>query len=151
MIERLNSLNKPILGLGDVECPQRLKNFRGILGEMDNITAMKYMENHSLLVKERILDLSVDFSTPLVISHLPPLGSSTGMIYGVMVGSKSVRARILAHKPRLLFHGHSEVQSVADFHGSTVVSIGSTLMGYVIEYFGNGKFQFTNIYEMTNL
>ncbi|MCG3109860.1 hypothetical protein L3N51_02156 [Metallosphaera sp. J1] len=144
VIEWLNRLGARVIGLGDVECPQRIRNFKGILGEMDSITATKYMERNNLLFT-REGDLSVDFSTPYVIVHEPPFGVGTGLVNGVSIGSLAVRAKILTHRPLLVFHGHSEVQKEVDFEGTRVVSVGLGSLGQFVEYFGNGKYRFIAI------
>ena len=144
VIESLNRLGTRVIGLGDIECPQRIRNFKGILGEMDSITAMTYMERNNLMIS-REDDLSVDFSTPYVIVHEPPFGVGTGYINGVSVGSLSLRAKILTYRPSVVFHGHSEVQKEVDFQGTRVVSIGLGSLRQFVEYFGNGRYKFITL------
>ncbi|AWR99377.1 hypothetical protein [Metallosphaera hakonensis] len=148
-IELLNRSGKKILGLGDVECPQRIKNFKGILGEIDSVTAMKYMERNGLLVN-RELDLSVDFSTPFVIAHEPPFGVGTGYILDISIGSRGLRAKVLSNLFRIntLFHGHSEIQIEVNFHGVKIVSIGLGSNKQLVEYRGEGKYSFISLDEL---
>ena len=144
VIGEFNWLGEEIVGLGDVECPQRLERFRGILGDFDGVTAMKYLASKGLLVN-RVGDLSSDFSTPYVMVHSPPWGVGTGIINGVQVGSREVRAKILTFRPKAVFHGHSEFQGVGQLGETRVVSVGLAELGFYVRYEGEGKFSFQRL------
>lgn len=142
-IERVNELNfDEAIGLGDIECPQLFRDFHGILGEMDSVHTLKEMDREGMLIKNRFSILSADFSSNYVISHFPPLGSNTGNVIGKEEGNSRVTASLLKNKPRILFHGHSEVQKVGEMNGVKVVSVGSLLRGhYVIFETENAKLE----------
>ncbi|MEM0279046.1 metallophosphoesterase family protein [Metallosphaera sp.] len=144
VIERINEMRMQVVGLGDVECPQHIINFKGILGEMEGITARKYLETNNLIIT-KLLDLSSDFSTPFVIVHEPPYGVGTGKILNVNVGSRLTRSRILAYRPKVVFHGHSEVQREVYFNETKVISIGSGFLGQFVIYQGEGKYIYINL------
>ena len=128
MIEFLNSLSVDyVVGLGDVECPQYINNFLGILGEMENVTVQKYLRKNKLLI-DNFLDLSTSFSSKKVITHFPPRKPR---------GSQLVLGNILSNSPELLFHGHIEEQLVYEVGKTKVVSVGSMEKGYYVIY--NGK------------
>lgn len=127
MVEFLNSLHIDyIIGLGDVECPQYINNFLGILGEMDNVTVQKYLKKNNLLI-DNFLDLSISFSSRKVITHFPPRNPR---------GSQSVLGNILSNGPELLFHGHIEDQLVYEVGKTKVISVGSMEKGYYVIYDG---------------
>ncbi len=130
VVERVNSLQADaVIGLGDIECPQLFNNFHGILGEMDSVSTFKEMDRNGLLLKGSFSILSEDFSTPYVISHFPPLGSATGIIADNREGNSRVTALLLKNRPKIIFHGHSEIQTVVELQGIKVVSVGSLLYG----------------------
>ncbi|AAY79870.1 hypothetical protein [Sulfolobus acidocaldarius] len=128
LIEKINSLNVDyVVGLGDVECPQFLRDFYGILGEMDNITTMKYLKNTGKLIESSFLTFSTNFSN-ITITHFPPR-----LEYGSLI----VRNQILTNSPKIVFHGHSEVQKIYNLGLTKIVSIGSGEKGYYVIYDSN--------------
>jgi hypothetical protein len=127
-IEYLNGLQVDyIIGLGDVECPQYLNNYYGILGEMDEVTIMKYLRKSKRLITDRVDLFSVNFSTDYVLSHFSPRSS------------QKVMGEVLQYKPKVLIHGHSENQEEYHVLDVKVISVGSFEKGYYL-LFENGKF-----------
>lgn len=128
-IEYLNGLRVDyIIGLGDVECPQYLNNYYGILGEMDEVTVMKYLKKSKRLIEDKLFELfSVNFSTDYVLSHFSPRSS------------QKVMGEVLQYKPKVLVHGHSEIQEEYYILDVKVLSVGSFEKGYYL-LFENGKF-----------
>lgn len=125
MIDFLNSLEVDlIIGLGDIECPQFIHNYKGILGEMENVTVQKYLKKNGLLA-ENILDLSISFSSRKVITHFPPRRPR---------GSQVVLGSILSQMPELVFHGHIEEQGIYTIGEAKVISVGSLEKGYFVIY-----------------
>ncbi|MEM1599643.1 MAG: hypothetical protein QW214_00705 [Saccharolobus sp.] len=136
MIERLNNeIDADIfIGLGDIECPQYIRNFYGIVGEMEDVSVLKYLKRNNKYVT-KLLNISSDFSTDVVITHYPPKGSITGIINGVLIGSNQIMAKILSTKPKLLFHAHSDIQKEYLLGQTRIVSIGNLNDGYYTEYY----------------
>ncbi|BFH73287.1 hypothetical protein SJAV_12310 [Sulfurisphaera javensis] len=127
MIEFLNSLDvDAIVGLGDVECPQYIRNYYGILGEMEDITTQKYLRKNGLLV-DKILDLSTSFTSKKVITHFPPRYPR---------GSQLVLGQILSNLPEIVLHGHLEEQKTYYINKTQIVSVGSIEKGYYVIYDG---------------
>ncbi|HII75073.1 TPA: hypothetical protein HA332_12075 [Sulfurisphaera tokodaii] len=128
VIDFLNKLEVDlIVGLGDVECPQYIKKYKGILGEMEDITTQKYLRKNGLLIQEGVLDLFISFSYRKVITHFPPRNPR---------GSQKVLAEILSNLPEIVFHGHLIEQKVYDIGKTKVVSVGSLEKGYYVVYDG---------------
>ena len=125
VIEFLNSLNVDfVVGLGDIECPQYISNYYGILGEMDTVTAQKYLRKMNKLIVSPFLNVfSTDFSSKIVITHFPP-DSPTG--------SRFVKAKILAESPEIVIHGHTRVQKEYSIGRTRVISVGSMELGYYV-------------------
>ncbi|AWR98274.1 hypothetical protein DFR86_06960 [Acidianus sulfidivorans JP7] len=122
-----------IIGLGDVECPQYLNNYYGILGEMESVYIQKYLKKQNRLIT-RYLDFSTDFSTDFYLTHFPPKGFNSGITYNVNIGRSEVAAMILEHKPKVVLHGHSEEQRIVEKMGIKIISVGSFYLGYYAEY-----------------
>jgi len=123
IIKWINSLNfEYVIGLGDVECPNYIKNFYGILGETESVFVLKWLRSSGRLLDSRLHEISSDFSTEIVITHYPP--SYLGKIAGVSVGSNEVYNKLILHKPKLLIHGHSENVGISKIGMTRVVSIG---------------------------
>lgn len=128
MIDFLNHLDVDyIVGLGDVECPQYIKNFKGILGEMEDVTTQKYMRKRGLLIQGTFFDLSTSFSSAYVITHFPPRNPR---------GSQKVLGEILSNSPKLVFHGHLEFQQIYKIQETEVISVGSIEKGYYVLFDG---------------
>ena len=124
VIEFLNSLSVDyIVGLGDVECPQYISNYYGILGEMDNITTQKHLRQRNKLITTTFGNLSVDFSTKIVITHFQPRTS---------YGSQLILGKILSESPELLIHGHLRSQKEYSVGKTRVYSAGSLEDGYYL-------------------
>ena len=122
VIEFLNSLNVDyIIGLGDVECPQYLSNFYGILGEMDNVTVQKYLKHKGKLILSTFHGLSVDFSAKIVITHFQPR---------TPFGSQFITGKILSETPEVLIHGHLREQKEYSLGKTRIYSVGSSELGY---------------------
>ncbi|BBD72426.1 hypothetical protein HS1genome_0815 [Sulfodiicoccus acidiphilus] len=120
------------VGLGDLECPNLLPRFLGILGEKDGVFVKHFLDQGRYLISNR--ELSSDFSTDVWISHLAPRGSSTGLIAGLEVGDSKLTEKALMLRPKLIFHGHSEVQAVNTLGETTVVSPGPLSRGLFALY-----------------
>ncbi|QGA54984.1 hypothetical protein GFS03_10560 [Sulfolobus sp. E5-1-F] len=134
LINLVNELNADLfIGLGDIECPQFIRNFIGIVGDMEDVSVFKYLKNTGKYL-EKYFNISSDFSTNIVISHYPPKGSITGIINDVKVGSQEIMARVLSNQPKILFHAHSEIQKEYYINNTKVVSIGNFSKGYYVEY-----------------
>ncbi|BDB97109.1 hypothetical protein [Saccharolobus caldissimus] len=142
VIEVLNNLDVDLfIGLGDVECPQYIRDFYGIVGEMEDVSVLKYLRSSGRYLIN-MFNISSDFSTEVVISHYPPKGSFTRIIDdNIKIGLKDVSEKILVHKPKLLFHAHSNIQNQGRIYDTIVISIGSLENGYYVEYYPE-KFNF---------
>ncbi|WP_231112411.1 hypothetical protein [Stygiolobus azoricus] len=124
VIEFLNLLSVDyIIGLGDVECPQYISNYYGILGEMDNVTTQKYLRQKNKLITKTFGNLSIDFSTKIVITHFQPRTS---------YGSQVILGKILSESPELLIHGHLRSQKEYNVVKTRVYSAGSLEEGYYL-------------------
>nr|WP_231918190.1 hypothetical protein [Saccharolobus solfataricus] len=135
LINFVNELDADLfVGLGDIECPQFIRGFIGITGDMEDVSVLKYLKSTGKYLN-KYLNISSDFSTDIVISHYPPKGSITGIINGVRVGSQEVLAKVLSNQPRILLHAHSEVQKEYYINNTRVISIGNFSMGYYGEYY----------------
>lgn len=127
VIEFLNGLDVDlILGLGDVECPQYIKNFRGILGEMEDVTTQKYLKKNNLIITD-LFNLSTSFSSRKVITHFPPRNPR---------GSQKILGQILSNLPELVFHGHLDEQREYYIGKTRIISVGSLEKGYYVIYNG---------------
>ncbi|GEM_PF-311326 len=150
-VEVIETLNEKdfdlVIGLGDVVCPNLLERFLGIIGEMEDVYIQKFLRsNHLILNRREDLGISSDFTTDVVITHLPPRGSKTGVIGGVRVGSSRIASMVISLSPRLLFHSHSEVQGIDSIGSTLVVSIGALDEGdYTVYYPKTGEFEFHKI------
>ncbi|BCU68259.1 hypothetical protein HS7_16960 [Sulfolobales archaeon HS-7] len=130
MVQKVNRFNvDAVIGVGDVTCPERFKGFKGLHGELDGVHAYKYIMRNRFTSS---LALSSDFTTEYVVSHMPPLGSTTAVVNGVYIGSIEVTELVKRHKPKILFHGHVEDQGKGLINGVLVVSIGSLDRGRAI-------------------
>ncbi|ARM77120.1 hypothetical protein B6F84_07925 [Acidianus manzaensis] len=133
-IEFINNFDT-IIGLGDVECPQYLNNYHGILGEMESVYIQKYLKKNNRIITN-YLDFSTDFSTNIYITHFPPKGFDSGITYRVKIGRSDITSLILENKAKIkiVLHGHSEEQKIVDKLGIKIISIGSFYKGYYAEY-----------------
>ncbi|PVU74185.1 hypothetical protein DDW13_08475 [Acidianus hospitalis] len=138
-VEYINNNFDGVIGLGDVECPQYLNNFHGILGEMESVYIMKYLKKTERLITKEFLGLSTDFSTEISITHFPPKGFKSGIIINVEIGKKEISAKILSSKTKIVIHGHSENQTIVNSHGFQVISIGAFEKGYLAIYYPEEK------------
>jgi Icc-related predicted phosphoesterase len=144
LIDKINSLKFDyIIGLGDIECPQYLRNFYGILGEADSVYVLKYLKKNGKLIETEKFNFSVDFSTPNVISHFPPEGCNTARIKNFLIGYYDIYNKIVRYNPKTLFHGHSESQGVCEIGVTKVVSVGLLKNGKYVMY-DNGYIYFEN-------
>ncbi|WP_246253045.1 metallophosphoesterase family protein [Acidianus brierleyi] len=136
MIEYINDQKfDAVIGLGDIECPQFLNNFYGILGEFESVFVMKYLKKTNRLIQTSIYGLSVNFSDKIVITHFPPKGFGTGIIGNFMIGNEETTKKILHNKPKIVLHGHSEYPSISEKNGIKIISIGSLYNGFYTEYY----------------
>ncbi|MCI2414647.1 MAG: hypothetical protein MPF33_05270 [Candidatus Aramenus sp.] len=119
-----------IIGLGDVECPQYLENFYGILGEMESVFVMKYLKSTSRLIDSDAFERSFNLGLKVFMTHFPPKGYGTGTIGGFTVGKD---VPIPRGGKVLVLHGHSDYPSVVKKDETTVVSVGSVLKGFYVE------------------
>ncbi|EZQ03831.1 hypothetical protein CM19_08895 [Candidatus Acidianus copahuensis] len=132
-IEYINNLKfDAVVGLGDVECPQYISNFMGILGEMESVYIMKYLKTNKRLIEGKYLNLSTDFSTGIHITHFPPEVNTS--ILNVKVKNDEIRSIILKNSPKIVIHGHSDRQCTYNLGKTTVISIGSFKAGYYAVY-----------------
>ncbi|WP_338599864.1 hypothetical protein V6M85_10825 [Sulfolobus tengchongensis] len=135
LIELLNNFDTDLfIGLGDIECPQFIRNFQGIIGEMEDVSILKYLRNSGRYFT-RILNISSDFSSDIVVTHYPPKDSITGIIDSVKIGLESVLSKVLSNQPKILFHAHSEIQGDYYIGRTRVISIGNLNRGYYVEYY----------------
>ncbi len=134
-VEYINNNFDGVIGLGDVECPQYLKDFHGILGEMESVYVMKYLKKTNRLITKEFLGISTDFSTEISITHFPPKGFKSGLIMDKEIGRKEISANILSSKTKIVIHGHSENQSSVTYHGFQIISIGAFEKGYLAVYY----------------
>ncbi|AOL16100.1 hypothetical protein BFU36_04490 [Sulfolobus sp. A20] len=138
LINYVNNLDADlIIGLGDVECPQYIKSeFYGILGEMEDVSVLKYLrKNNKYFTK--LSNISSDFSSEVVVTHYPPKGSITGKIFGVTIGSEDIMNKVKKHQPLLLFHAHSSIRGEFELGKTKIVSIGNLINGHYVEYYVN--------------
>lgn len=133
LIEFINHF-EIVIGLGDVECPQYINNYYGIIGEMESVYVHKYLKKTNRLIDSKFLDFSTDFSTEFYITHFPPKDFDTGLTYNVRIGRSEIDSVILKNKPKVVLHGHSEEQRVSEKIGIKIISIGSFIHGYYAIY-----------------
>ena len=138
-VEYINNNFDGVIGLGDVECPQYLKDFHGILGEMESVHVMKYLKKSGRLITTEFLGISTDFSTEISITHFPPKGFKSGILMGKEIGRKEISAKILSSKTKIVIHGHSENQNVVNIHNFQIISIGAFEKGYLAIYYPEEK------------
>lgn len=134
-IEYINKNFDGVIGLGDIECPQYLKDFHGILGEMESVYIMKYLKKTDRLISRKFFDLSTDFSTEISITHFPPKGFKSGLLMNKEIGRKEISAMILSSKTKIVIHGHSENQSSVTSRGFQIISVGAFEKGYLAVYY----------------
>ncbi len=109
-----------MISLGDVECPERLDLVYGIPGEADVPSVARYL---------RALERPEDFR--VIVFHFPPYGFPC---FGKKCGDRRVLSFILAEKPELVIHGHSEDQLEYRIGDTRVVSVGSLERGFYVIY-----------------
>ncbi|MEM1625926.1 MAG: hypothetical protein QXV69_01375 [Sulfolobaceae archaeon] len=130
-----------IIGLGDVECPQYINNFYGIIGEIESVFVFKWLKNNGRLLY-RLNNISTDFSTEIVVTHYPP--SNLGKVLRFDIGSNEVYKKMILYKPKILIHGHSENVGISEVEGTQVISIGLLRDGNYAVY-ENGKIFFKHV------
>ncbi len=131
VIDYFNSQNyEAIIGLGDVECPQYLDNFYGILGEMESVFVMKYLKNNSKLINSEMFVRLFNLNGRVILSHFPPKSYGSGSIGGITIGRDLA---IPKGEKVIILHGHSDYPSLVNKEETTVVSVGSVFKGFYVE------------------